>query len=466
LNTTPDVLVIGGGLAGLVAGTIASENGLETVVLRTGQSATAYSSGAIDVIGYPPEGLALKQYIPDIEVPFKTPSEGLKAILSLFPFHPYGIIGFRADEDRILESVIADVKKSISWLKERLADSCAPLVGEFDQNIYPITVLGTTKPTCLIQESMWSETLNSEADNVLVFAGFRGHAEFDALSATRAYLENQVRIGEPPHKVGHCVLDIAPFGKPYNISSMELARHFDHEESIAILASALKPHEDQLGASHIALPPVLGIDNASHNQSLLQKELDVEIFELLALPPSVPGFRLQRAMDNVFKNAGGSLLIGHQATSANIKNDMVENVVARSLHREVTISPKAVVLATGKFIGGGLEADENGIRETVFDLMPVTASLYPAEDVRPAYHTNVFSLSPDGHAVFGTGLAVDAEFRPIDASGVERAKNLFCAGSILAKYNYSLEKSGLGVALSTGFAAGEFATRLAMEAAR
>jgi glycerol-3-phosphate dehydrogenase subunit B len=451
-------------MAGLVAGTITAEKGLETLVLRTGQSATAYSSGAIDIIGYPPEGLALKEYFPDMDVPFKTPSDGLKAILTLFPFHPYGIIGFRAD-DEVVDSVIADVKESISWLKERLAGSCASLVGDFEKNIYPITVLGTTKPTCLIQDTMWSDTLNSDADNVLIFAGFRGHAEFDALSTTRAYLENQLRTREPPHKVGHCVLDIAPFGKPYNISSIELARHFDHSGSIDDFASAIKFHVDQLGATHVAIPPVLGIDQASQNQALLKKELGVEVFELVSLPPSVPGFRLQRALDREFKKAGGTILIGHQAKSAIITNDMVRSRVSQSPRREVTITPKTVVLATGKFIGGGLEADENGIREPVFNLMPVTANLHPAEEIRPAHHSNVFSLSPDGHEVLGAGLAVDMNFRPIDTDGVERAKNLFCAGSILAKYNYSLEKSGLGVALSTGFTAGHNAAKMVEEGA-
>jgi glycerol-3-phosphate dehydrogenase subunit B len=452
-------------MAGLAAGTIAAENGLETLVLRTGQSATAYSSGAIDIIGYPPEGLALKEYFPDTDVPFKTPADGLKAILTLFPFHPYGIIGFRAD-DKAVDSVITAVKESISWLKQLLAGSCAALVGDFERNIYPITVLGTTKPTCLIQDTMWSDTLRSDPDNVLIFAGFRGHAEFDALSATRAYLENQLRTREPPHKVGHCVLDIAPFGKPYNISSIELARHFDHDGSIADLASVIKMHVDQLGATHVAIPPVLGIEQASRNKALLKKELGVEVFELVSLPPSVPGFRLQRAMDREFKRAGGTLLIGHQAKSAIIMNDMVRSIVARSPHREVTITPKTVVLATGKFIGGGLEANENGIRETVFNLLPVTTNLNPAEEVRPAQHINTFSLSPDGHEIFGAGLAVDMNFRPIDADGVERAKNLFCAGSILAKYNYSLEKSGLGVALSTGFAAGHNAAKMVKEGSR
>ncbi len=451
-------------MAGLVAGIIAAENDLETLVLRTGQSATAYSSGAIDIIGYPPEGLALKEYLSDVEVPFKTPLDGLRAILSLYPFHPYGVIGLRADDEKVMDSVITHVKESISWLKERLAGSCAALVGDFDRNISPITVLGTTKPTCLIQKTMWSDTLRSNPENVLIFAGFRGHAEFDALSATRAYLENQLRTGEPPHKIGHCVLEIAPFGKPYNISSIEIARHFDHDGSVDEFVSAVKPHVDQLGATHVAVPPVLGIEQASRNQAAIQKQLGAEVFELVAVPPSVPGFRFQRAMDRAFKDVGGTLLIGHQARSAIIKNDMVESIVAQSPRREVIFTPKTVVLASGKFIGGGLEADENGIRESVFDLMPVTNDLYPAEEVRPANHTNMFSLSPDGHAVFGAGLAVDMDFRPIDADGVERARNLFCAGSILAKYNYSLEKSGLGVALSTGFAAGRNAAKMAKEA--
>ena len=50
-----DLLVIGGGMAGLVAGTVAVESGAEVLLLRKGQSATACSSGSIDIIGYLPD---------------------------------------------------------------------------------------------------------------------------------------------------------------------------------------------------------------------------------------------------------------------------------------------------------------------------------------------------------------------------------------------------------------------------
>ena len=62
MRLEPDILIIGGGMAGLAAGTIAAESGLETLLIRRGQGATAFSSGAIDVIGYPPEGFDIREY--------------------------------------------------------------------------------------------------------------------------------------------------------------------------------------------------------------------------------------------------------------------------------------------------------------------------------------------------------------------------------------------------------------------
>jgi len=160
-----DLLVIGGGMAGLVAGTIASREGLSTILLRKGQSATAYSSGAIDVIGY----------LPELSEPFSSPVEGLTAIAGLYPLHPYSIVGY--DEsikpENVVNEVVDRTRDAINWLKTALKETISPLKGTFDSNIYPITVLGTTKPTCLIQETMHSETLQKREDSTLLFAGIK-----------------------------------------------------------------------------------------------------------------------------------------------------------------------------------------------------------------------------------------------------------------------------------------------------
>ncbi len=449
-----DVLVIGGGMAGLVAGTIAAENGLNTLVLRKGQGATAYSSGAVDVIGYLPATL----------IPFSAPIEGLQLITEIHPFHPYGMFAFQETQtDNILTRVIGSVSSSIEWLQGQLKNSIAPLYGSFESNIYPISVLGTTKPTCLVQETMWNGGLMEEDDSVLLFAGFRGHPDFHPSVSSKAFLERQMQRREPPHKVGHCIVDIAPHGKQYNVSSIELARHFDHDASLSELLDSLKKHVDQVGATHVALPPVLGIESSVENEKKMQEELGATVFELLAFPPSVPGLRLQKALDKMYLQTGGKLLIGHEVVSGSIEERQVTKVKARSPRRSLEVTSKAVVLATGKFIGGGITGDRNGFRETVFGLMAVTGEFYSAAEALPLRQTNTLALSPRGQPFLGSGLSVDAAFRPIDHEGEYAAENLFCAGSVLAGHNFSSEKSGLGVALSTGYAVGHYAAGLVRE---
>lgn len=445
MDLSTDVLVIGGGMAGIVAGTIAAEADFDTILLRKGQSSTSYSSGAIDVLGY----------LPDSVVPISSPEEGLQIISNFYPLHPYGILGFSDNKSENSTSVIEQVRKSIEWLKAHLNDSCAKLIGDLSQNIWPVTLLGTTKPTTLIQETMYSATLTEQADSSLLFAGIKGLQTFHPSIAARVFLENQLAMDGSAKRVSHCLLDITPFGKPYNISSIELARHFDHEGSIADLTNQLKKYIDTIGATHVALPPVLGIQNARTNLDEIHDTLDVEVFELLPFPPSVPGLRLQNSLEKMFIKSGGRLMIGYNAKSAITENSKVTNIDVDAPRRSLSITPKSVVLATGSFIGGGLKGTELGIDETVFGLMTVTHGFYSASEIRPKDSANILAISPNGHTIFGSGVSVDPEFRPVDKDGIHYAENLYCAGSILAGYNYSAEKSGLGVAIATGYTAGQ-----------
>ncbi|MHA1963007.1 MAG: anaerobic glycerol-3-phosphate dehydrogenase subunit GlpB [Candidatus Thorarchaeota archaeon] len=449
MNLECDFLVIGGGMAGLVSGITTSKDGFSTVLLRKGQSATAYSSGAIDVIGY----------LPNAVEPFSSPEEGLTAVAGLLPLHPYSVIGYRDDvqPDNVVDEIVGQTRDAINWLKTHLKDTIAPLKGTFDSNIHPITVLGTTKPTCLVQETMYSDTLEQREDTVLLFVGFTGFPDFNPSIAAKTFLEDRLAIGTPPRKVGWCELRVTPFGKPYNLSSIELARHLDHENSMEDLAGPLKKQVEQIGATHVAIPPILGVKRALENKKSLEERLGVEIFELLGFPPSVPGLRLQIALEGVFRNSGGNLLVGHEAISCIKINDRVTSITAKAPRRMIQINPKAVILASGKFIGGGLQGDENGIRESVFDLMTVTGAYHSAGDILPSRFTNRVAISPEGQPVYSCGLTVDPLFRPIQEDGVEWASNLFTAGSVLAGYDYSVEKSGLGVAATSGYSAAKSA---------
>lgn len=450
-----DLLVIGGGMAGLVAGSIASNEGLSTILLRKGQSATAYSSGAIDVMGY----------LPDASEPFSSPKEGLAAVAGLLPLHPYSIVGYSEEvqEDNVVNEIVSRTRDAITWLKTNLKGTIAQLRGSFKSNIHANTILGTTKPTCLIQETMYSETLQEREDGVLLLAGITGYPDFNPSIAAKTYLEDRLASSGPPRKVGRCLLQITPFGKSYNLSSIEIARHLDHENSIEELANQLKMHVDQLGATHVALPPVLGLKNALENKKELEKLLGVEVFELLGFPPSVPGLRLQLALEGLFRRSGGKMLVGHEAISSFTTDNRLSSVTTKAPRREMQIDAKAFILATGKYIGCGLSGDENGIHESLFDLMTVTGTYHSAGDILPSRFTNRVAISPEGQPLYSCGLTVDPHFRPVKEDGVEWASNLFAAGSVLAGYDYSTEKSGLGVAATSGYSAAKNAINFIKE---
>ena len=443
MDIEADLVVIGGGIAGLVAGTMAAEAGLNTVLLRKGQSATAYSSGAIDVIGY----------VPEASESFASPEEGLFILSRLYPLHPYSVIGYddRIEPEKIVDTIVERTRETISWLKTHLHGTMAPLDGEFDSNIHPITILGTTKPTCLIQKTMDSGDLTKREDSVLLFVGISGHADFNPSAAAQTYLEDRMATGGSPRKVAHCLLQVMPFGKSYNLSSIELARHLDHEGAIESIAEQLKEHIEQVGATHVAFPPILGIRNALRNKTKLEEMTDTTVFELLGFPPSIPGQRLQNSLETIFVKSGGKLLLGHEAISYQKDGQVLKSITAASPRRQINIDAKAFLLATGKYIGGGIAGDENGLKETVFDLMPVTGDYHSAADIVPSRSTSTLSISPMGQPIQSCGLSVDPHFRPVTEDGTEWAENLYAAGAVLAGYNYSIEKSGLGVAATSAY---------------
>lgn len=457
MDLETDLVVIGGGMAGLIAGTIAAEAGLDTILLRKGQSATAYSSGAIDVIGY----------LPEASEPIISPEEGLFALSRLYPLHPYNVLGYdkRIEFEKVMENIVGRTKDTVTWLKAHLDGTIVPLMGDFKSNMHPITILGTTKPTCLIQKTMHNGDVHDREDSVLLFVGIMGYADFNPSIAAKTYLEDRMAAAGPPRKVGHCIIQVMPFGKPYNVSSIELARHLDHEGSIENLAEQLKEHIEKIGATHVAFPPVLGLQDALKNKEKLEELTGTTVFELLGFPPSIPGQRLQRALETIFTKAGGKMLLGHEATSYLKVDDSLKSITAASHRREIKIDAKAFVLATGKYIGGGIAGDEKGLRETVFDLWPVTGDYHSAMEIVPSRFTSRLSISPTGQPIQSCGLSVDPRFRPVDEDGLEWAKNLFAAGAVLAGYNYSVEKSGLGVAATSGYSAAKNAIEFIKEVA-
>ena len=121
------VIVIGAGLAGLVAANRLAAGGASVTLLTKGIGGLQLGQGTIDVLGYSPDRVT-------------NPVLTLSALASARPEHPYATIGAAA------------VHTGVEYVKELLGADL--LVGDAEANYQLPTAVGAIRPTCLAQPSM------------------------------------------------------------------------------------------------------------------------------------------------------------------------------------------------------------------------------------------------------------------------------------------------------------------------
>jgi glycerol-3-phosphate dehydrogenase subunit B len=126
---------------------------------------------------------------------------------------------------------------------------------------------------------------------------------------------------------------------------------------------------------------------------------------------------------------------------------------------EERLEAEVVLLACGRFLGGGLREHEGGVHETLLDL-----PLYDESGVRidGSVPSRLVRPSPEApQRLFSSGVRTDSRLRPLGADGEPFFENLFAAGDLIGGFDPSTERTGLGVALLTGLRAASEISRLA-----
>lgn len=400
---TADVIVIGGGLAGLMAAAVASSRGQQVTLLTYGSGSLPLASGAIDV---------LNATAPDA------------AIKALPAQHPYAKIGLKT------------VDAAIKFFRAVTAQDNLPYVGGLAAQIPIVTAVGTLKYSALVPESMNASCIFDKR-RILV-ASVKGLKDFYA-----SMLVDNLKQRLQDKSFAVVQLDLNLLGGR-DVTCMDAAQILtsDNAQLLVDGLKALNASED----TAIILPPILGL-TGNESRNALKPLIRAELIETTCLPPSPPGIRLQRAFLHYLQKTGVRVHGNSKVIRGVVEDKKVAGVVVKSVVREKIFSARKVILATGGFYSGGLTMREfDAPQEPIFNL-PI---FFPtgAENWSNA---KLFDDKPQGFST--TGIVTDADFKPIDESGNVLYDNLRVVGANLGGVDFIHERSAGGVAIASAYKA-------------
>ncbi|MGD8344982.1 MAG: glycerol-3-phosphate dehydrogenase subunit GlpB [Desulfobacterales bacterium] len=410
-----DVCVIGSGLAGMAAALFAAARGLRVAQMgHTGE--IIFASGLLDLLGVHPA--SEKQTWND-------PWAAIDALVEDKPNHPYA---------RLKK---ADIKAAFDEILTFLEETGLTYHRNIDRNSGVLTSLGTIKSTYAVPHTMWDGVGALKEKSACLIVDIRGLKGFSAQQIVAALNTDwpglrSARISFP---------DSDHLNEVY---TEHMANTLLLPQNRAKLAQVIQPLVKE--SKIIGMPAILGLYRTQEVIGHLEELIGVPIFEIPTIPPSVPGLRLKEAFERGLRSKGvqyfslTKALKVHQTAAGRFETHIGRNDV------EHIIDSRAVILASGRFIGGGLFADRTQIRETVFGL-PVHQP-----ESRHDWHHRDF-LDPRGHSINQAGLEIDDAFRPLDESGSPAYEALFAAGSILAHNDWKRLKCGAGLAIATAYGA-------------
>ncbi len=401
-----DLIVTGMGLSGLMAAKTAAEAGQRVLIVAKGMGSLCLFSNTIDVLGFPPvvRSDAIKM------------RDALSQWIKDHPEHPYSKVGLERTEEA-LSSFLSLFPHPYSF---HTIDGTNCLVP---------TGAGTLRPTYLIPTTM-IEATSFDGGHTLV-VGFEGFKDFYA-----QYVANQLKCRGINLRL--------PDSGYQERNATALARLMERQSFRENIGREIRKQlQDE---TRVGFPALLGIHDPVQVKEDLEKVTGTKVFEIPILPPSIPGKRIFDRFKEWLIRKGVTFLQGYPVSKAILTGKRCQAVEV--LHPPVTTSYSAdrFILATGRFMGGGLKGDAEKVFEPLFNLF-----VHQPPSREGWFGNSFFGDVP--HPIHQAGVLTNASFQPVDERGEVTLENVWVAGLILAYHHCIEEKSREGIEISTGYMA-------------
>jgi glycerol-3-phosphate dehydrogenase subunit B len=422
---TTELAVIGSGLAGFAASIFALNRQIRTAqVGNTGS--VAYTTGYLDLLGRH-DGVSVGD-----------PWAALQVLRQTEPQHPLNRIAAQ------------DIRRAFAEFTAFLGEAGLHYTVPGDANLTALTPVGTLKQTLCVPATMAAgpqALAKGEACVIIDIHGLKGFSGAEIVANLRQHwpaLATQ-RITFPDMAHGEVYPEV-------------MARALQVPATRVRLAELLKAAAGSIKV--IGVPAMLGMHHPDQVHAELERLSGLRIFEIPTMPPSVAGLRLRELFEQALPRLGATLIPQQKVTALRFADDGA-TLALKDSYGDIRIHAQAVILATGRFLSGGLDAHPDGVREHLLDL-PVTQPACRSDWYRVRY------TDPQGHPVNRAGIEVDDQCRPLAQDGNVYNERLFAAGALLAHHDWIRSRSGAGIALATAWqavgAVERFLTRQAAKA--
>lgn len=413
-----DLTVIGAGMAGMTATLFAVNRGLSVCQIGAMRE-IGFASGLFDLLGVHPISIG-KQW--------DNPWAAIETLIHDLPKHPYALLSY------------TEIRSAFNELLTFLDNSGLPYNGHNDLNTRLITYMGTVKTTYCAPQTMWNGAEAFKNKRPCIIVDFNGLRGFNAGMIVETLKKNWpgLRATRITYPYDRQTVDVSP---EHVAGTLAISQNREK------LAGLIRPHI--LNAEFVGMPAVLGLHHSALVAADLEKRIGVPIFEISTMPPSIPGLRLKEAFESGLREKRPNYFSQASVLDVNKEANGEFKITLDHSKSNPMIFSKGIILATGRFLGGGLSSDRKRIRETIFNL-PV----YQPKARSQWHRENCFDLR--GHPINQAGLETDDQFCPLGYNGRPAFKNLFAVGSILAHQDWKRMKCGTGLATATSFCAVKF----------